>query len=142
MLIEHFQEKIQKMMAAKTEEERKKRELVQKWEEEKDVLQKENKRLMTKLAQVDSMKEESEMNESRMVQQIALLKKETHELTSRFEPIKNTLVKFLDCYTKNSKEYEEYLRTLTMMLGFLPAEQTMLVELSKPAGKKKFSLFK
>lgn len=141
MLIEHFQEKIQKMAMDKSEDDRRTEIMMRKLKEEIETLQNENARLIAKMTQVESGRDEADMTENRMNQQIASLKKEVNDLRSRYEPIKNTFVKFLDGYTKNSKEYEDYLRTLTMMLGFLPHEQTKLVELSKPINKKKFSLF-
>lgn len=141
MVIEHFQEKIQKMTMDKAEEEKKKVAMAKEFKMQIETLQGENARLMMKMAQADSGRGEADLIESRHQQQIVSLKKEINDLRSRYEPIKNTFVKFLDGYTKNSKEYLEYLRTLTMMLGFLPAEQTQIVELSKAQTKKKFSLF-
>lgn len=50
------------------------------------------------------------------------------------EPIKSTLVKFLEGYVKKTKEHEDYLKTLSLMVGFLPEEQEMLVKLLRSGG--------
>jgi hypothetical protein len=162
-MLEEYQEKMESMTEELSVTSRQMDLETSKMQKQIETLQEENVRLIMKMGTLGSNKEDNQMNEKLLNQQVTtplldlfvydfiewvgfwqinVLKKEIADMRGRFEPMKNTFIKFIDSFTKGTKEYEDYLRSLTLMLGFQPQESTMIVGLTKtPVAKKKFGIF-